>query len=148
MLGGQGHRAATTGVWQWGGSCSPLELGRSSKAGKSVDQMLGTWFSSQLCCHLTLPTRVNLFPLCLRHDMSLCERRVGPGYSKHKCGKHGDVSHQASLLWNFVCLPQGMYAVVSTDRCSFCPLIGSMRGEPAREPASAQDRRLTASCCS
>lgn len=56
-----------------------------------------------------------------------------------RCGKHGDVSHQVSLLWNFVCLPQGMYAVVSTDRCSFCPLTGSMSGEPARKPASAQD---------
>lgn len=124
-----------------GVALAPLELGRGSKAGKSL-----VFIPARLSPDITnLSESLYIVPPTCP---SVKEGIWLQSYSKHRCRKHGVISHQASLLQNSVCLPQGMYAVVSMDRCSFCPLIGSMRSEPARKPASAQDSRLKASCSS
>lgn len=65
-----------------------------------------------------------------------------------RCGKHGAVRHQASLLWN----SGGAYhreCMLWSPQTSLSVLMGSMRGELHscwRQPDLAQHHRPTATC--
>lgn len=142
----------SVGVWACG-CCSPLELRKRFKGRKvSGPDVRHPLFIPALLSPDITNLNESLYTVSQAYHCAKGRTYlIKVTRNTRRCGKHGAISQQVSLLQNAVCLPQTMDAVVPKDGYTFCPLTNSMRGELhwcRRKPDSAQGCRSTAMCCS